>query len=335
MEYLEKHNGYVAGVRFVNGNEGKEVSCKFCSKVCNVSQFIRHVSHTKLCLETYDPEFIKGVREELRKLSKRKWQAANWDDIKAKQDAKQNQRPKYYITNSVKLTIHGRAFASVFHDIFTPHEKRARALVDEFTSKKRESYLTKDEMGEVMDKTFTGTFTSLHDMYDVARKLKDESEKYVSIENPIEKSEEEILQAFFDKLEEQFKIYLTMKSGDHLYWLKRNFEEDVFKGFHDFSLNRAFHDFYEEDTIKDAFKDAEDIAMDEVFQVLVNIESYFDEEKDLEEQMEASFKSILEKEYSLRLRELGFHEKMNNLMRTILQKKFEYFPVKYDQPSTE
>ena len=331
MEYLENHNGYVAGVRFVNGNEGKDVSCKFCFKVCNMSQFIRHVSHSKLCLETYDPKFIDGVREELRRNSKRKWQAANWDDIKAKQ----NQRPKYYITNSIKLTIHGRAFASVFHDIFIPHEKRARALLDEFTSQKRESYLTKDEMGEVVDKTFAETFTTLHDMYDVARKLKSEHEKYLSIENPIEKSEEEILQAFFDKLEEQFKIHLTIKSGDHLYWLKRRIEDDVFKGLHDFSLNRAFHDFYEEDTIKDAFNDAENISMDEVFLVLVTTENYFDDEKDLEEQLEASFKSILEREYSLRLRDLGFHEKMNNLMRTILQKKLEYFPVKYNVPSSE
>ena len=57
-------------------NDEKEEpgSCCFCKKRFEtLAKFLRHVSHSKLCLNAHDPDIIHHLKEKSRKKSKRKW----------------------------------------------------------------------------------------------------------------------------------------------------------------------------------------------------------------------------------------------------------------------
>ena len=64
----------IMGKRRYNDDKEDPGTCGFCKKSFEtLSKFLRHVSHSKLCLEDYDPTVIKSLKEKSRLKSKRKW----------------------------------------------------------------------------------------------------------------------------------------------------------------------------------------------------------------------------------------------------------------------
>ena len=136
------------GMRLANSTD-KEFPCNHCFKPFqDVSQLLRHVSHSNLCLSHYGPDFVKGLREDCRRNSKRKWIALNEESVRQK--AKERGRKRNcYVLNSVKHSDMGRAFTYVFRDVFNKYKEQAREDV-KMHAKKRYLFLTIKSMKLLM-----------------------------------------------------------------------------------------------------------------------------------------------------------------------------------------
>ena len=178
------------GMRLANSTD-KEFSCNHCFKPFeDVSQLLRHVSHSNLCLSHYGPDFVKGLREECRRKSKRKWIALNEESVRQK--AKERGRKRNcYVPNSVKHSEMGRAFTDVFRDVFNEYKKQAREDVKEH-SEKRWLFLTKDQISDALDESFG-------DLFEVVRSMQYTKEE--------EGSNEEIMDRMFVKIEARFRTW--------------------------------------------------------------------------------------------------------------------------------
>ena len=74
-------------------------ACDHCLKRFDKqSQFIRHVTHSKICLDSYDPKVIADIKHESRLRTKRNWFKRNWasrikEERKAKAGKIEKQKP--------------------------------------------------------------------------------------------------------------------------------------------------------------------------------------------------------------------------------------------------
>ena len=306
----------LAGRRFFNTNAGKKVMCKHCLKWCDdVSQFIRHVSHSKMCNQSYDSLFLAEMKKESRLNSKRKWRYENWESIKAKQGDK---KERYYVTNKVKLSPEGRSFGRIFRPIFDELFGLAKAKIETYANEK--SFLSQAEIGINMDRAFTqGLMDECHKEFrgegiwrrGILGSTKDENI-----------SDEQIMQEVFDGMEKCFDYHCRVDGGIKRYDWKKHKLWLFETGIYPFSLNKAFLEIYNGQKFKIILEEAVDKALDEVFLRLIVTEGYFNEKEDLQEQLEHSYYVDLQKEVSRLATKNGIQSEMRALMDSILKKKF-------------
>ena len=303
------------GMRLANSTD-KEFPCNHCFKPFeDVSQLLRHVSHSNLCLSHYGPDFVKGLREECRRKSKRKWVALNEESVRQK--AKERGRKRNcYVPNSVKHSEMGRAFTDVFRDVFNEYKKQAREDVKEH-SEKRWLFLTKDQISDALDESFG-------DLFEVVRSMQYTKEE--------EGSNEEIMDRMFVKIEARFNWLLKWKSGDKSYWWEKSKLRIIDSELFQYSLNTAFKEIFNGEKCKMLLSECEDFALDEVFLNLIVTEHYFNDEEDLTKSTENVFWKKLKANLSLRSKESGLESEMKNLMIKILEKKVYFDELEYLKP---
>ena len=314
--YFHIMDPVLEGMRLANSTD-TEFPCKHCFKPFqDVSQLLRHVSHSNLCLSHYGPDFVKGLREECRRNSKRKWIALNEESVKQK--AKERVRKgNCYVPNSVKLSKKGRAFTCVFRDVFDEFKQQAREDV-KIHGEKRYLFLTKDQISEALDETFDSTF------FEEERSMREAKED--------QGTNEEIMDKYFVRIEATFNSILRFKSGDKVYWWEksklRTIESELFQ----YSLNKAFNEIFSVEKYKVLLSECEDFALDEVFLKLIVTEHYFNEEEDLTECMEDVFRHKLRANLELRSKESGLESDMKALMVNIMAKKVYIDELEYLKP---
>ena len=128
--------------RFKEEDDKKEPgSCCHCKKSFDtLSGFLRHVSHSKLCLEDHDPALIEELRQKSNKKSKRKWFRINrkspqkqetfrlYRGIKIKIETNQNHSNKsekcnLYASIDMRSSDAGKGFYKFFKDIYDSFEE--------------------------------------------------------------------------------------------------------------------------------------------------------------------------------------------------------------------
>ena len=94
--------------------EEKPGACKHCRKQFDyMSSFIRHVTHSKLCLETYDPEFIDRIKRESQLSSKKRCFANAWntrlrEERKQRRENIKSVNKNYYVSVTEKGSFKGK-----------------------------------------------------------------------------------------------------------------------------------------------------------------------------------------------------------------------------------
>ena len=301
----------LAARRFVNTNENKRVMCNHCLKWCdNVSQFIRHVTHAKRCLESYDPIFIKEMKGESKLNSKRKWKWANSEAINENQRGAKAK--KYYVTNKVKCSPEGTAFRHVFHPIFEELFKAAKEKIE--AHGKEHSFLTKLDVDKAMDKAFT---------WGLMEEVLKESPSYGGPRKE-ELAEEAILPAVFQSMEAMYKGDTNFQSSlRRLDWKRATlsrFEARLYEN----ALNKAYLELYDQEKIKTFRDESVDPALDFVFlELIVADGNYFNDRNDLEPQLEFQFNTQMRAETARRITATEVPSKLKTLIETILKKRFK------------
>ena len=95
-------------------------TCGFCKKSFEyLSTFIRHVTHSKLCLEYHDPDFIEKIKRQSRLNSRKRWFANAWErGLKEKRKAIRENiksvnnvaKKKYYVSVNERKSFAGKSF---------------------------------------------------------------------------------------------------------------------------------------------------------------------------------------------------------------------------------
>ena len=298
-------------VRLVNSNQDS-FPCKHCFKPFNnASQLLRHLTHNKLCQSEYGEDFVGVMRRESRCNSKRKWWEANKDKLKT-----EGKRKSYYTPNKVKISESGRAFNTVFRQVFQRYLEQARKDV-KMHAEKRWLFVTNEDTDKALDETFI-EYTWELDMEREMAKAKE-------FDGP----EEEILQHVFSRLEAKFKFHLTFDTGAKVSHWRKYREYIIEKELFPHSQNKAFRLFYNEKDFKDMFEESKSDILDEVFFKLVTTENYFNDEEDLEKSMEKAYTSLLREEVIRKSKESGLETKLNTLMQAIMKEKLYYSELEY------
>ena len=305
----------LAARRFVNTNENKRVMCNHCLKWCdNVSQFIRHVTHAKLCLESYDPIFIKEMKGESKLNSKRKWKWANSEAINENQRGAKAK--KYYVTNKVKCSPEGTAFRQVFHPIFEELFKAAKEKIE--AHGKEHSFLTKLDVDKAMDKAFT---------WGLMEEVLKESPNYGGPRKE-ELPDEAILPAVFQSMEAMYKSDTNFQSILRRIDWKRATLSRFEARLYDTALNKAFLELYNEEKIEQIKKfrdESVDPALNYVFLELIVADGYyFNDIDELGIQLEDQFNRARRAETVRRIEATDdLPSKLKPLIETILKKRFK------------
>ena len=251
------------------------------------------------------------MRCESRCNSKRKWWEANKDKIKT-----EGKRKSYYVPNKVKCSESGRAFNTVFRQVFQGYHEQARKDV-KMHGEKRWLFVNNEDTNTALDDTFIGRTWELD--------METEMVRAKELDGP----EEEILQHVFTRLEAKFKFHLTFNTGSKVCrWEKRK-ENIIEKELFPHSQNKAFRLFYNEGDFKDLFEASKTTILDELFFKLVTTENYFNDEEDLEKSMEKTYSSLLREEVIRRSKESGLETKLKSLMQANMKEKLYYSELEY------
>ena len=296
--------------RFIFGEKDK--TCKSCLRPMKTTEeFLRHVSHKQLCLLFYGHDFIQAVRSEARKESKRKWAQANEDSVKPK-----TPRRKSHVPNKVKFSETGRAFGRVFRSVFDPTWKDAKEWLQKEGDK---LFLLSDEkVAKILDEAFE---------QGVSDAICNGNPNWPLIwVGPEEEDydENEDLDYAFSMIESRFNSQIQSNNLDEIYWWKDQGPiKWVSDRLYDFSLNKAFLKFFDEDQYKAWLMDATDTALDEVFLNLI-ANGYFKEgleDKDLEQSMACTFTTLLHENIAKKAEKDQIQTQIKSLLLEILKKK--------------
>ena len=288
-----------AGIRFFNTNQERKCVCKPCLRTCNsLSQFIRHVTHSKLCKSIYEPDFILGMKQASREKSKREWVWANWEEVKAKQ--KNNER-KYYVTNKVRLSQPGRAFYRLFYKVFDEQFKAAKEKIENYG--RQTSFLTASDIEKALDKTFQ------NGLFDVIIEERGNDD-------------DDLLENVFSKLESWFEKECQSIDRDKSYHWRKQKHWLFSDGLMTYCKNKAYLDVYKEEEFTALVEEALDEALDEVFLNRITLEGYF-KGKDLEYELEnAVMNGVLHERVAEKSINNGTQGKIDDLIKQIFKKRF-------------
>ena len=302
---LIKNN--LSAERFVNEHANKRCSCNYCFKnFGNASEFFRHVTHAKSCSNHYGDIYLKAMRKEFRRNSKRKWYDANKDNISFEN------KKSYYVPQSKRHTKEGRAFEHVFRSIFEEFRKAARDRIEDFASDKT-NFVNDEDVDKALDKVF-----DMVDTWD--SQLLGNGYEFI----PEKETEEETLNIYFKALEEKFNIKKDWNANDRAYHWKKMQEYKIGSDLWSYCSNRAFLTIYDAEQFKQMLETSQDSALDEVFFKLIPTKDYFKDDIDdaeLEIKMSMAYSEHLDKELIKKSEENGISSKIRTLMEGIMKNR--------------
>ena len=132
---------------FSNQDKGPGGSCTCKKEFDNMQKFLKHVSHSKSCLEAFDPEVIKTLRRDNRLRTKRNWAERNKAELKMKRDnVKKTSGTGYkYIPVSEKYSTRGLSFHRIFKPVFDKVWEKAEKRMHEIASDRKVTSKMEDE----------------------------------------------------------------------------------------------------------------------------------------------------------------------------------------------
>ena len=296
--------------------------CAVCDKSFdNLSQFIRHVTHDKMCKANYDPELIEHFKKKSRKLTKQKWyhnqaHGPKSKSFKEKRAKYRKENPKmYYIPKRIKETECAQAFGTIFGQFYNKYEDEARMIVEKQSIE--QEYLVQEAFEEALDKTF--------EEHEVHNRCLDLSLDIRSAEKWwFTEDEESLLVALFIRMEKFFKEkFENLTKEKQRTWKDRKLRDLCLWGLYNFVKNKAFVEGIYDRWFKDLYEKAYDNALDVMFFFLITTEGYFeyDETKrsHLELQMHSAFPKVLDGEIK---KLFEANDELKNALVTLVQKEF-------------
>ena len=247
-------------------------TCSHClKKFDNLSQFLRHVSHSKACLKAHDPEVIDRLKKESRRRSKRQWAVNN---------PQPNKKPRTttYIPVAERYNKEGSAFSTFFRQIYDNVMKKVEKRCGEISDNtKLDEGLANEYFDEAMEHAIEG-------LDEIFLRMKHRKLPW--------KSEVEVFEYAFDAMEKRFDSKYKEKANRANDNFKMNTFDQVTKGIYAYALDRAFN-LHFNNKFKNVVKTAEDLSLDEIFLTLIDIEHYFpDDLQELESKLEDVYKRL-------------------------------------------
>ena len=308
-------------------------SCCHCKKSFDtLSGFLRHVSHSKLCLEDHDPALIEQMRQKSNKKSKRKWFRSNrkspqkqetfrlYRGIKIKIGTNQNHSNKsekcnLYASIDMRSSDAGKGFYKFFKDIYDSFEEVIKSKLEQLVQK--DSEIKSWVFDDVMDLFFNKEF----------------EETYHSLDNQNTGNADAILEKTFDILKSKFDVVYAkeLKKGQDNWVTVTQFDMQV-NLFH-YSWHKALCNYYSDERFIEATRRAQDYAMDEIFLKLLPLEDYFEYEEgkddDLETKLSNVYSTIFKEEFVKICYDFGFESELKTFMEKKWERKFKKFGLKY------
>ena len=301
------------GKRRYNDDKEDPGTCGFCKKSFEtLSKFLRHVSHSKLCLEDYDATVIKSLKEKSRLKSKRKWfhKNSNTKGEKGKKSpTKEIQgKEKWYASNRMKQSDGGRGFYKLFEGIFDDCEKVVKSeMVKHYNSSSILKELAFDDTMELFfGEKFEATYHQLIHEY-----------PFQEPDFVLDKAFEKLQSKFDEAVKENFE-----KSQEN--WVLGTHDDMNTNLFH-YSWNKALNDYYNDERFIAATKNAQAKALDTLFLNLIVTENYFQDdidERELEAKMIKVYTKLMEEEFVNQSNENGLSEELKRYMEKKWERKF-------------
>ena len=314
-------------------NKEEPGTCSHCKKSFDtLSTFLRHVSHSKLCLADHDPALIEQLRQKSRQKSKRKWFHSNQKapqkqetyrfhrgtKIKIKTDQKRSNNPEksnLYASIDMRSSDAGKGFYQFFRDVYDSFEEVIKSKLEQLVQK--DSEIKSWVFDDVMDLFFNKEF----------------EETYCSLDNQNDGNADAILEKTFEILISKFDaVYAKeLKKGQENWVRVTQFDMQV-NLFH-YSWHKALSDYYSDERFIEASKTAQDYAMDKIFLKLLPTEDYFEYEEgkddDLEAKLSNVYLTIFKEEFVKICFDFGFEAELKTFMEKKWERKFKKFGLKY------
>ena len=300
------------GKRRYNDDKEHPGTCGFCKKSFEtLSKFLRHVSHSKLCLEDYDATVIKSLKEKSRLKSKRKWchKNSNTKEKKVKKSPiKEMQgKEKWYASNKMKQSDGGRGFYKLFEGIFDECEKIVKSeMVKHYNHCPIWKELAIDATMDWVFGNFEATYHQLTHEY------------------PFQEPDF-VLDKAFEKLQSKFDEFVERdfeRSREN--WVVGAHNDMNTNLFH-YSWTKALCDFYYDERFIAATKNAQAKALDTLFLNLIVTENYFQDdidERELEAKMIKVYTKLVEEEFVDQCNENGLSNELKRYMEKKWERKF-------------
>ena len=289
-------------------------ACSFCKKTFDtLSKFLRHVSHSKLCLEQHDPLHIKRLKEKSKLKSKRKWFHKNSN---AKEEEKNKKSPakevkttvKWYASKEMRQSDGGRGFHKLFEEIFDDCEKIVKSeMVKHYNHEPiYKEIAVEDTMDLFFGESFEATYHQLTHVYP------SKEPDFV-----LDKAFEKLQSKFDEAVKEDFE-----KSREN--WVVGAHFDMNFNLFF-YSWNKSLCNYYNDERFIAATKNAQAKALDTLFLNLIVTENYFQgdiEEDVLEFKMIKVYIKLLKEEFVLQSNENGLSNALKRDMEKMWERKF-------------
>jgi len=303
----------MAKKRKYNDDEDQPGTCCLCKKSFDkLSTFLRHVTHSKLCLEAHDKLVIKKMKEDSRLKSKRQWfhknkRAKEVKEPKNNTTGQSKVNRNWYASKKMKLSDGGKGFYKLFEEVFDECDKLVMSKLEK--NAEVSSYLKDSEFDDTMDSFFD---EKLQQTYC----LMQHEHEYQSPDFILEKAFEKLESTFDEAVEENLK-----KSRGN--WVA-SVHADMSDGLFYYSWNKALHDYYNDERFVEATQNAQEEALDTIFNKLILTEGYFpDEDNELEAKMISAYQRVLEQEFVNQSKANGFSSVLKEYVEKKWIRKFE------------
>ena len=318
-------------------------SCCFCKKNFDtLSKFLKHVSHSKLCLEAYDQEVIEQLKTKSKLKSKRKWYHKTFGhegNEKKKKTTVQAEQPKpkkpSHATMKMKNSDGGRALHSLLLGIFEDFEKAAKVKLKKFSEIDSISRVNSYAFDKAMDLVFNEYVESVFYIIDDE---KNQSLRGGSIKEVIQFDDESfVLQKAFNYMEKRFETTFEYKQAEsQKSWIDKSFLE-ISDGLFSYSWHDGICEYWNHDKFNEAIKNAQDNALDKIFLELIVAEGYFDEcnfdgsfeWSVIEWKMECVYQRILGEEFKKTADENGFASEFKDFVEKKWMRRFSKLHMNY------
>ena len=322
-------------------NDEKEEpgSCCFCKKRFEtLAKFLRHVSHSKLCLNAHDPDIIHHLKEKSRKKSKRKWYHKKKTIPVIASKTNQFKGKTWRSSNAMKNSDRGKAFYALLTNVFEDSERMVRLKLQKLSKVESIAGVNSFAFDESMDAVFNGfvfNVFGVHINEELNSALRSSD---IATLNQYE-NETFLLEEAFKRMEKWFvKEYEQKKISVAENWIAGIFSDmsdDLFQ----YTWNHSLSHFYNHHKLVEATNIAQDNALDKIFNSLIfdeQFEHFFSEDiKDnwqsycLEEKLASVYVNTLKEEFKTISDENGFSAMVVSFVEEKWIRKFRKFGLKY------